>query len=410
MLNIKWRLVAIVVSVVLLVHFLLLSPYLDSQLNRPAGSADDSNAPPPPLDDNDTGRGAGITHPPPVTVTVTRSGNSTETVTEFIRETSLAGDAVPPSEKANAAFVILTRNKELNSLRESLIQLEDRFNRRYNYPYVFLNNEPFSDDFKERIKSVVSGECHFGLIPTEHWSYPDYIDQIRAAEARKEMTEQKIIYGGSESYRHMCRYESGFFYRHPLMDQFKWYWRVEPGVKFACDIDYDPFVFMQTNNKKYGFTISLKEYPKTIPTLWDTTTDFMAKNKHLIPEKNLMDFVTNSKGGYNMCHFWSNFEIGDLDFLRSEQYTAYFDHLDRAGGFFYERWGDAPVHSLGVAMFLNKDEVHWFDDIGYFHSPLWNCPKGNANKKCWCPEEESIETKNKRWSCTLDFMKLPEHN
>ncbi|KAJ2394825.1 hypothetical protein GGI23_004543, partial [Coemansia sp. RSA 2559] len=188
-------------------------------------------------------------HPPPVTVTVTHSGNYTETVTQFIRETSLASDAAPPSEKANAAFVVLTRNKELNSLCESLIQLEDRFNRRYNYPYVFLNNEPFSDDFKERIRSVVSGECHFGLIPAEHWSYPDYIDQIRAAEARKQMAEQKIIYGGSESYRHMCRYESGFFYRHPLMDQFKWYWRVEPGVKFACDIDYDPFMFMQTNNK-----------------------------------------------------------------------------------------------------------------------------------------------------------------
>ncbi|KAJ2664144.1 hypothetical protein IWW48_000913 [Coemansia sp. RSA 1200] len=408
MLNIKWRLVAIVVSGVLLVHFLLLSPYIDSQLNRRPGLTDDANGPPPSLkDDNETEKGPKITHPPAVTVTVTTSFNTNGTAPEYVKETPLSDDAAQPSERANAAFVILTRNKELNSLCETLVQLEDRFNRRYNYPYVFVNNEPFSDEFKERIKNVVSGECHFGLIPNEHWSYPDYIDQTRAAEARKKMSEQKIIYGGSESYRHMCRYESGFFYRHPLMDQFKWYWRVEPGVKFACDIDYDPFMFMQENGKKYGFTISLKEYPKTIPTLWDVTTEFMAKNKDMIPEKNLMDFVTNNKGGYNMCHFWSNFEIGDLDFLRSEQYSAYFDYLDRAGGFFYERWGDAPVHSLGVAMFLKKDEVHWFDDIGYFHSPLWNCPKGEANKKCWCPAEESIETKNKRWSCTLDFMKLP---
>ncbi|KAJ1726075.1 hypothetical protein LPJ61_005435, partial [Coemansia biformis] len=83
-------------------------------------------------------------------------------------------------------------------------------------------------------------------------------------------------------------------------------------------------------------------------------------------------------------------------------------HLDRAGGFFYERWGDAPVHSLGVAMFLGKREVHWFDDIGYYHGPLWNCPKGAANKKCWCPAEDSIETKNTRWSCTLDFVALSD--
>jgi hypothetical protein len=35
-----------------------------------------------------------------------------------------------------------------------------------------------------------------------------------------------VIYGGSESYRHMCRYESGFFFRHPLMMNYEYYWRV----------------------------------------------------------------------------------------------------------------------------------------------------------------------------------------
>ncbi|KAJ2238362.1 hypothetical protein H4R99_000284 [Coemansia sp. RSA 1722] len=328
--------------------------------------------------------------------------------TSLVTETAQSPkeDAIP--EKASAAFVILTRNKDLKDLRETLVQLEDRFNRRYHYPYVFLNNQPFSDEFKEKISSVVSGDCEFGLIPTEHWSYPDFINQTRAAEARKDMAERKVIYGGNESYHHMCRYESGFFFRHPLMDKYKWYWRVEPGVKFACDIDYDPFVFMQKNNKKYGFTISIKEVVETIPTLWSTTLQFMNMRKDLMPSTNMMDFVTDKNGGYNLCHFWSNFEIGSLDFLRSEQYLSYFEYLDKAGGFFYERWGDAPVHSLGVAMFLNKSEVHWFEDIGYYHGPLWNCPKGAANKKCWCPEEESIEIKNKGWSCTLNFVALPE--
>ena len=30
-------------------------------------------------------------------------------------------------------------------------------------------------------------------------------------------------------------------------------------------------------------------------------------------------------------------QIGSIKFLRSEGYQAYFNHLDRAGGFFYER-------------------------------------------------------------------------
>jgi alpha 1,2-mannosyltransferase len=55
--------------------------------------------------------------------------------------------------------------------------------------------------------------------------------------------------------------------------------------------------------------------------------------------------------------FWSNFEIGSLDFFRSEAYSAYFDHLDQAGGFFYERWGDAPVHSIAACLFLKPEEM-----------------------------------------------------
>ena len=48
-----------------------------------------------------------------------------------------------------------------------------------------------------------------------------------------------------ESYHHMCRYFSGFFYHHPLLADVDYYWRIEPDVHYYCDLDYDPFVFMQ---------------------------------------------------------------------------------------------------------------------------------------------------------------------
>ncbi len=31
----------------------------------------------------------------------------------------------------------------------------------------------------------------------------------------------------SVSYRNMCRFNSGFFYRHPLLQKYRWYWRIE---------------------------------------------------------------------------------------------------------------------------------------------------------------------------------------
>jgi hypothetical protein len=37
--------------------------------------------------------------------------------------------------------------------------------------------------------------------------------------------------GWMVSYHHMCRWNSGFFYKHPSLENYDWYWRVEPDVR-----------------------------------------------------------------------------------------------------------------------------------------------------------------------------------
>ena len=53
------------------------------------------------------------------------------------------------SRKANAAFVVLARNGDLKGIVRSMKQMEDRFNKKFDYPWIFLNEEPFSDEFKK---------------------------------------------------------------------------------------------------------------------------------------------------------------------------------------------------------------------------------------------------------------------
>lgn len=53
-----------------------------------------------------------------------------------------------PERKANAAFVFLARNSDLAGVMESMKHMEDRFNKKFNYPYVFLNDVPFDKKFK----------------------------------------------------------------------------------------------------------------------------------------------------------------------------------------------------------------------------------------------------------------------
>ncbi|KAA6407746.1 MAG: Nucleotide-diphospho-sugar transferase [Lasallia pustulata] len=332
----------------------------------------------------------------------------------FDTMTPITSGGLPPvvadGERMNATFVTLARNTDLWEIVKSIRHVEDRFNRKFNYDWVFLNDNPFEDEFKKVTSALISGKTHYGVIPADHWSFPDFIDQDKAAKVREDMREKKIIYGDSISYRHMCRYESGFFFRHPLMNQFEWYWRVEPSIELFCDINYDTFKYMRDHGKKYSFVVSLYEYVETIPTLWDSAKAFMKAHPEHIADGNSMGFLSDDGGKtYNHCHFWSNFEIGNLNWLRSEAYLDFFNSLDRDGGFFYERWGDAPVHSIAAGLMLKKEEIHFFNDIGYYHVPFTHCPTGQQYKldhKCHCNPKDNFDWKG--YSCTNRYFDINE--
>lgn len=225
-----------------------------------------------------------------------------------------------PGERMNATFVTLARNGDIWEIARSIRQIEDRFNRNYNYDWVFLNDQPFDDSFIKVTTSLVSGKTHYGQVGEEHWSFPSWIDQEKARQVREDMAQRKIIYGDSISYRHMCRFESGFFFRQPLMMNYEWYWRVEPSVELFCDVHYDPFKFMRDNGKKYSFVLSLYEYVETIPTLWDSVKKFIKKHPEHINKNNSLDIISDDKGEtYNKCHFVS---LTTFSFLFSLTFTV----------------------------------------------------------------------------------------
>ena len=53
---------------------------------------------------------------------------------------------------ANATLLMLARNSDLKGVLQSVREVEDRFNSKFNYPWTFLNNEPFTPEF---IKCVI---------------------------------------------------------------------------------------------------------------------------------------------------------------------------------------------------------------------------------------------------------------
>ncbi|KJZ80522.1 hypothetical protein HIM_00372 [Hirsutella minnesotensis 3608] len=296
------------------------------------------------------------------------------------------------SARIPATLLALVRNEEVDDMVSSMKDLERTWNSKFNYPWTFFNDEPFSEEFKKKTQAATKAKCNYELIPREHWATPSWIDQKIYDESTRILEEKGVQYAKKISYHQMCRWNSGMFYKHPALEKMRYYWRVEPKVHFFCDVDYDVFAYMQDNNKTYGFTINLYDDPKTLPTLWPETVKFLSDNpKYPVHENSALQWVTDDlrrpdhnkrAQGYSTCHFWSNFEVADMDFWRSSVYQDYFNHLDRAGGFFYERWGDAPVHSIALGLWEDASKIHWFRDIGYQHIPFFNCPNSPKCKGC----------------------------
>lgn len=115
----------------------------------------------------------------------------------------------PKGPKANAAFVVLARNKELEGVIQSLKSIERHFNRWWHYPYVFLNDGDFDEEFMATVKNYTSAPVEFGKIDDSMWGFPDWVDHEVAKEGVRKQGDAAIMYGGMESYHHMCRFYSG---------------------------------------------------------------------------------------------------------------------------------------------------------------------------------------------------------
>ncbi|KAJ8689338.1 hypothetical protein PTI98_013368 [Pleurotus ostreatus] len=317
-----------------------------------------------------------------------------------------AAPAAPP--RANATLLILAKYADVDTLVPTIRDIEDRFNKHHNYPYVILNPEAeFGDDFKKRISVLTKAKIEYGVVPKELWDQPEWIDKEKADKTREQMDKDGIVFGGSLYHRNLWRFRAGFFFKHPLLQQYRWYWWIDPGTRYHCNMG-DPFLFMEQNNKTFGFTMTLYEFGSTIPTLWGHVRDYMGKHPEYVAKDNAMDYLSDNGGEtYNRCHFWSNFQIADMDMWRGEAYQSFFDYLDKKGGFYYERWADAPIHSIGAALFSQKDQIHFFDNIGYENNPYIHCTQNATlweTSKCGCDPKRNFDYDG--YSCMKQWERI----
>ena len=112
--------------------------------------------------------------------------------------------------RENAALVMLARNTEAFKAVKTVQSIERHFNRWFHYPIVFLNDEPWSDDFMSTMKETASGEVRFEVIPKQDWAFRTGMNVRKAKESIAAQGRAGILYAGLETYHHMCRFYSGW--------------------------------------------------------------------------------------------------------------------------------------------------------------------------------------------------------
>jgi hypothetical protein len=122
-----------------------------------------------------------------------------------IRLKSNVWDGVP----VRGAFYMFVRNQELGKIRETMRSIEDRLNSKTNasYPYIFLNNQRFTPEFKKYVKLASSNpeQVYFGQIDLDAWNFPAWVDSNRADNAMSRMNYLKVEHANSQYFHQKQR-------------------------------------------------------------------------------------------------------------------------------------------------------------------------------------------------------------
>ena len=230
-----------------------------------------------------------------------------------------------------------------------LASLEKYFCKRYNYPIVIFTEEDLPVSVQQSIVASMSVQVRFKRI---QFAVPAFLNKSQIPE-RTVCSPQSSTIG----YRHMCRFMANRVHEELSRMGYSWHWRLDDDSLLTSDIGYDVFRMMKQNNKVYGFVNTVMDGPSCVKGLWENADKFLKANGQKL------NISTSFYDGWPRGQvFYNNFEISHASVWTSQIYQSYFEQVDRAGGIYYTRWGDAAIKSIGIALSVEESKVHRFSD------------------------------------------------
>lgn len=273
------------------------------------------------------------------------------------------------NKKINACIMTFIDSEKTDEWLKTMIELEDKFNKRFNYSYLIFTQVDLPLQKKTTISILTEGNVEYAVIPDEFWRFPKHIDVKKVKKIFKNMiTKSKL----DSMYK--SRYFSGYFFRHELALKYDYYWFIEPNSNLPCNINADPFKKLVYRNKLISFfVLNTESFKGKNSLLSKTLRKWSSIVKKSVPKLDLT------------CSLSSHISIGSFNIFRDSKYLEYFELIDKSGGFFYETWKDWTIKKMYIDMTINPQSIAIFD---YFPMVTDNpnrfgfyCPK-NIHQDC----------------------------
>ena len=256
-----------------------------------------------------------------------------------------------PKSKPKALIYYLTRASRLKELKRSLESVEQYFNRVYHYPVVIFHESDLTESIPAT-RGWTNSSLYFQLVT---FSLPDFLtDRVR----------EDIPCRSTIGYRHMCRFNAKLVYEHPAMQWADFVWRLDDESLLTDNITYDVFNFMKTNSLLYGYIWEHVDAKNCVTDLWNSTERYV-QERNIIPRNALSQWKSPKL-------YYNNFEVSSMALWRSHEYRSFIEYIDRLGGIYYHRWGDAPIKGIAVNLFVPRTQLHHFKDVHYQHNTFSN--------------------------------------
>lgn len=252
--------------------------------------------------------------------------------------------------------LLLPNSLRLNWLTRCLNSLHNFYLKKYPTDVVIFHEKGFSENNKNIIKkllpniNVIFKQIQFSvpyIIKNDVNFTPKWCDGYWDSN-------KCISYGG------MCTFFAFdiFYYLNEM--EYDYYARLDDDSYFLSPINYNIFEFMKDNNLTYGYLIKMLEAPHVVQGLFNFIIDNVDPNSVLDTKYRFIE-------DREMVYYYNNFEIVNIKKYYTNQVKEINKKIHESGNVYYYRWGDAPIRTILLSIFFDKNQIKRLPNVDYRH-------------------------------------------